>query len=211
MSESFLRILVGSAIYFALKGLKRLISLWKEQRQQPEAVKAELSETDNEMVDKSREVIQENFGDDMVETMKNASSLDRVKLIDKFANDLAEAYGLDITIDIIADNSLCGFYCDAEKRVTFNVHLLMVDSDHPHFATLVREAVCTIIHELRHAVQWQATRDASFWNVGDERANLWKENFNNYIDPQVDVRGYSKQPVEADAETFAAEVMREVE
>lgn len=205
-------LLIGALGSMVIRGLGRLTSIWGEQTQPPETTtQIELNETEKEMVDKSRETIKEIFGDNLVETLKNANNMDRIKLMDQFANKLAEVYGLDITVDVtVADGSLGGYYTDHDKKVVFNLVRLMVDGDNPHFAELATSAVSTIIHELRHAVQWQSVRDPSFWNIGQERAQLWDKNFHNYIQPEVDFRGYVNQPVEADARAFAAAVLREV-
>lgn len=211
LSQILLPLIVGTVIYLAVSGIEKLISRWGAQQQLPDSVQVELSETDLEMVEKSRQVIQETFGDDLVKTLKEANNLDRVKLIDTFGNNLAQAYGLDITIDITADDSVCGFYEDNRRKLVFNVHRLMIDSNNPRFGYYARDAVDTIIHELRHAVQCQAIRSPSFWNVGAERARIWEENFHNYIDPEVDAKAYAEQPLDADAYAFTAEVMREVQ
>ena len=88
----------------------------------------------------------------------------------------------------------------------------MADRDDEFFNYGVRSVMETIVHELRHAVQWKAITENNFWNVDEKTRDLWAENlnFDNYIDPEVDFKGYCEQPVEADARTFSALVMEGV-
>ena len=196
-----------------VKVIVNFIYKWGERHihQVPETVQVELSDTDKEKVKETQQLIHDKFGDSVVETLRTASNKQRVDMMDEFAKDLAQLYGLDIDIDITVDQvSACGFYSWDSKKAVFNIALLMVDGNHENFAAFVREVLDTIIHELRHAVQHKATVDHDFWNVGEERAKAWQDNMSNYIRPNVDARGYAKQPVEADAVTFAGQVMSEV-
>ena len=96
------------------------------------------------------------------------------------------------------------------KILMFNINILMLDKDHELYEKCVRTVLCEIIHELRHAMQWKAINDKDFLETDEATREIWKNNFYNYIDLEVDLRGYSEQPVEKDANTFASLVMEGV-
>ena len=198
-------LLVGAAL--------RLFGIWgtRNPREIPETVKTELSDKDKEKVKETQELIHEKFGDDVVDSLRKASNKQRVDMMDEFARELALLYGLDIEIDITVDKiTSCGYYTYDQKKAVFNIAMLMIDGDHENFADCVYEVLDTIVHELRHAVQHKAVSDPTFWDIGEERAKTWDDNMKNYIRPNVDPRGYARQPVEADAVTFAGQVLSEV-
>ncbi len=193
------------------EGAEYLINLWGTKQKMPEQVKAKMSETDLEMIEKTKEVIKNSFGDSAVDTFANASNKERIDLMTDFANALAKEYGLDIAIDItVSDASNCGFYNWNEKKAVFNIALMMMDKNNEHFAYCVRETIDTVVHELRHAVQHKSIQEENFWNVDEERRIAWANNALNYINSFVDRRGYVSQPLEKDAYTFADMVMEGV-
>ena len=112
---------VGALVFLVVDSMINLDNKWGEQAL-PEAAQVELSETDNKMVERSGEVIREVLGENAVETLRNASNKERINLIDTFATQLAEAYGLkgrrvhtveeleDALRSALADN--CGYVID---------------------------------------------------------------------------------------------------
>ena len=210
-------VLVGLAIA-AVAGvivgaIESLLEFWGDSHTMPEHMQAELSEHDEGMVLETKLVIEDSFGDSVVETLRNASNKERVRLMAEFAEELVKRYGLDIDVDItVSQIENCGQYNWQKRKAEFNIAALMLDGNHEHFEYCVRETLDTIIHELRHAVQHKAIRDEGFWNVEDERRMRWAENMlkGNYIRPEVNFRAYCGQPIEADAATFAARVMEGV-
>ena len=97
------------------------------------------------------------------------------------------------------DRHQCGFYNSRDNTLNLNVADLLSKTPER-----IQEFFDTIIHELRHAVQWKAIREAGYWNVEEERSKAWAKNFANYISASVDPRGYANQLVEVDARTFAS-------
>ncbi len=180
-----------------------------------DAINAELSEADREKIKATQDIANEIFEGNLVDKLKNSSKMERIKLIDEFANRVAQEYGLDdIEIDITVDKvNSCGYYNYQDKKAIFNVLTLTaegVDDNSEEFEYYARDIVDTIVHELRHAVQRKSLSENDFWNIDDERKAQWAENFDNYIRPEINMRGYANQPVEADAVTFAREVMKGV-
>lgn len=206
MSEMLIALAVVLGLDLAVRGISHLLMLWETKKKKPiEGV--ELSETDKEMVQVSRQALQDCFGDDVIGCFRNVDKLTRVNMVSDFARQLAETYGLDIRIDIRMDAEKAGIYSADRKVAEFNVGMLLLDSDHQYFAYFVEQSLTAIVHELRHAVQHEAIRNPGFWNVSDEVRMLWAKDMKNYIDPSVDVRKYAAQLIERDARTFADAVM----
>lgn len=192
--------------------IEGLMERWG-QRSLPEAAQVEMSETDQQMIQESQQLIQECFGENATETLRAASNIERINLMNEFAQRLAQLYDLDIDVDVVIQNANNqGAYNWGTKKAVFNIILLTVDADSPHFEACVRETLDTIIHELRHAVQHKAIEQDGYWNVSEERRGAWANNMapGNYIRASVDYKGYVKQPIEADSATFAAQVLQGV-
>lgn len=189
--------------------MKDLYTDWMNNRKKqpaiPEEARAEMSETDKEKINETRELIEKHFTEDPAEAIGNLSNVDRVQAIADFVKDLARAYDLDIEIDVdLMDSNMWGVYKFGDKKAVFNVAYLMVDKNNEQFRYLVKEILDTIIHELRHAVQHKAIEEPGFWGVSDEQRAEWAYNMEHYINPKTDIRAYAKQPIENDAASFAA-------
>lgn len=217
MIEGFLLSVVASlAIKFVCNiGVNLVVSFFRnlfsnEEQVMPDTIRCELSDTDKQMAQQTNELINEHFGEDVCSSIKSMSNIERLQAADKFANELKELYGLDIDIDVVAqEERQCGYYNWQESKAVFNVIELWIDNNDPAFEEHIKNFFDTIIHELRHAVQYKAVSQEGFWNVEQDRRESWKNNFdpNNYIRAEIDLRGYMTQPVENDAYTFAAYVM----
>lgn len=212
ITDTVITLAIAIAIEFISDVIGKLIHMWGHRRL-PETAKAELSDTDKEKIEETKELIRQCFGDDVIEKIRRSSNKERINLMADFAERLAKEYGLEIDVDVTVSNvNNCGSYDWKSKRAEFNIALLMVDGENEHFEYCVRETMDTIIHELRHAVQHQAVEGEGFWNVDEERKNSWGNNMlpGNYIRAEVDLRRYSSQPIERDAVTFSALVMEGV-
>lgn len=176
----------------------------------PETVQVEMSLTDQEMIQKSQELIHQKFGGNPAECLRFASAEERTSMLRDFARELAVMYGLDdVEVDVYNKKSLneWGYYSWRTKQARFNVFALSVKPDDPQYIAFVREVLDTICHELRHAVQHKSIRSPGFWNISEERSIAWAENMTDYIPGSKDFKAYTRQPVEADAATFAAQVV----
>ncbi len=201
---------IAMSIAFGL--MKVLVDKWKFRKTMPREAMVQMNSTDEEMIAVSKNIIREFFGSDIYETVRCMKNTERIDLMARFANRLAKEYGLDTDIDVdIYELENCGRYIFSENKAVFNISLLMVDKNNKYFEYCVQEVIETIFHELRHAVQWKAVNSNDSRNFDEETLKAWSDNFfGNYIDPDVDFSGYSKQPVEADAMTFAAQIMEGV-
>ena len=89
------------------------------------------------------------------------------------------------------DDTDFGGYSPSENAIYINEHN-MGDA---------KETADTIAHESRHC--WQ--HDIAD-NSDNPQAQAFKENFDDYIRPEDDYRGYRNQPVEADAREYAKNI-----
>ncbi len=126
----------------------------------------------------------------------------RQAVMEEFATRLLKLYGLT-DIKFISDYdsmSICGYY-DFGPRVLFlNKSFLLIDNP-----TILLDAVDTILHESRHAVQHAAMYDHNPLGFDNETIISWVKNRKNYI--RNDPKAYREQPVEADAFSFAANII----
>lgn len=217
-----LEVLGGLAFVIAVKalmnvGVNFLVSFLQgtfgRQRAMPETIKAELSDKDKEMAQQTKDLIHEQFGENVSDSIRAMSNMDRLQAANRFANDLAQLYGLDIEIDVVAqDATQCGYYDWSSGKAVFNIVELWISNDDPDFDAHIQNFFDTIVHELRHAVQRKAVTEPGFWDVEEERRQKWDENFQpgNYVRADVNIRGYMEQPLENDAYTYAAYVMEGV-
>ena len=205
---------ITAVISLVIGAIGKLINLWRyRSRTMPENDKAEMSDTDKEKIQQTQALIHEVFGPDPVERLRSSSNKERIDLMDNFANRLSELYGLDIQVDVTVDQvDHWGGYNWSDNKAVFNIALLMVDGQNEHFDYCAWETIDTVVHELRHAVQYRTITEPGFWNVSEERRTAWANNMRQggYISSATDMRAYASQPVERDAFTFAAEVIEGV-
>lgn len=139
-------------------------------------------------------------------TWERASVEKRQEMLEQFYNEVQEI--LDTHVEGInfvpmvdqATNmpnmTTRGFYDPASNTISVNNYILERDNSYLLFNT--------VIHEMRHAYQWETIDDPSSHIVSKITLEEWIENRthyisfngNNYID-------YISQPVEFDAESFA--------
>ncbi|MBE6728104.1 MAG: hypothetical protein E7562_05615 [Ruminococcaceae bacterium] len=201
-------LLLGVAgIMFIRWAVCNLFGVWGNapaQNPPQQAISAPMSDTDKEKIKETQNFIKEKFGDNVVDHFREIPKKERVAELTEFAEELAKLYGVELEVDINAEHiNSCGFYNFETKTLEFNIKYLMFEKNDENFAFFIKEAINTIVHELRHAVQHKATKESGFWNVDEKTRAKWANNFRNYISPSVDMRGYANQPVEADATTFA--------
>ena len=209
MVETFIVSMVVGAI---LGFVETIWKKWKYKKTIPEELVVPMSKTDEKMIEQSQQIIKEFFGDNIYETIGDMKNIERIQAMADFADCLVKQYGLDTDVDIYVDEeNNCGQYSKKDNKATFNISMLIkADKTDEYFKYCVNTTMDTILHELRHAVQYKAIDEEGFWNVDEATRNQWAKNYDNYISPGVDFKGYSEQPVEADAITFAALVMEGV-
>lgn len=97
--------------------------------------------------------------------------------------------------------STAGYYNEEHQGIAINELFLASDNDY-----VLRVMINTIVHECKHAMQWDAASGRNKHGYSDALIAEWKRNFDDYISPEESDEGYVKQPVEWDASSFAEAV-----
>ena len=120
----------------------------------------------------------------------------REKVFREFATRLLELYGLtDVKVAFEhLDKSYAGCYSFDRKTLSVNVSYLTLNNP-----VLLLDAVDTVLHESRHALQHAAMYGHNPLGFDEETIKSWIKNMKNYIRLENDPKGYREQPVEKDA------------
>ncbi len=95
-----------------------------------------------------------------------------------------------------------GYYNESEQSLNINTSVLQ-NTD----SRLVLILINTIVHECKHARQWDELSGRKNHGYSEETKEQWLENMYNYISSDESDEGYMKQPVELDAWEFADRVI----
>ena len=112
-------------------------------------------------------------------------------LRDSVAEDLGLQEKPDVKYYNNEDNGDLGGYSPSENAIYINEHN-MGDA---------KETADTIAYESRHCWQHEMAESSD-----SSQAQEFRENFDDYIRPEDDYRGYRNQPVEADARDYARKI-----
>lgn len=99
------------------------------------------------------------------------------------------------------DDNTVGFYSEEHRGIALNELYLASDNDY-----ILNFIINTVIHEYKHAMQWDAVSGRNTHGYSEQQISIWKRNFEDYIEPRESDEGYVKQPVEWDASSFAERV-----
>lgn len=137
----------------------------------------------------------------------NATIDERKQLLQDYMYEVAKIYGLqDVNLEIVWDDSLTygedsvtmGAYSHGSHSVYINTNVLTDGVSWCDSYDLFE----TIGHELRHAYQHEAIDHPDDFMVSPETIQVWKDNFDDYINSDDDYQKYRDQPVERDARDF---------
>ncbi|MBR3932293.1 MAG: hypothetical protein IKJ68_00080 [Clostridia bacterium] len=234
MALTFFSVMIGSLIL--IKAIEWLCDYFSARAQFREEdtryntnYEFSLNEKDKQMMDIEADVLKELFPDGIAETLKTLNEEERIKLFEELTQKLALAYGLgsdavekiEFIEDLKSGNSpLCGSYNYGTRTIMLNRTYICFDLhnnrtlDQKIIDDVLVDCVDTVIHELRHAYQWQAcslfanNEDYSVHDK-DNRVVDWATNFVNYVQCNENLEAYNKQPVECDARNFASAVIGE--
>lgn len=99
------------------------------------------------------------------------------------------------------DENTIGFYSETHQGIALNELYLASDNEY-----VINFMINTVIHECKHAMQWDAVSGRNSHGYSEQLISIWKRNFEDYIEPRESDEGYVKQPVEWDASSFAESV-----
>ena len=188
----------------------------------PPYIKEEvLSDYDREIAQQTADVIKGRLSDDPTRKMMEMSSNEKIEAVEAIAKELIELYGLeDVSVEICTlPGSVMGYYNRDAKVLKVDVTDLLVDVEMldekkrvEAYRYIVKETLDTVVHELRHAVQYQAIEvdDDSYWGIDEQRRIEWARNMANYVRSSDNPRRYFQQSIECDSFTFAYVALRGV-
>ena len=159
--------------------------------------------TDIDLRERLTKVLGEIEGGKLFEHIKSLSFEKRKEYFEKTLLPLI-CKERNVTPDFIGwfqDNNTVGFYRESDHGIALNELFLTTDNDY-----VLRTIINTVIHECKHAMQWDAVSGRDTHGYSQNLINIWTCNFNDYISPEESDEGYVKQPVEWDASSFAESV-----
>lgn len=197
----------GAAVYT----INYLAELWGKKSKAPDhLIQGYMSHTDIKMVLKTQEIIKRNFGGSLTEAVMAMDSVERMEAARNFTEGLIREYGLSTQVEFFGDaRERSGYYSYEENKIYINVADLLTNGEDVLTERLL-EFFDTIIHELRHAVQYEAIHREGFWDTDESKRLAWAYNMANYITLKENPSSYARQPVEEDARTFAAQCLEGV-
>ncbi len=136
------------------------------------------------------------------------SSAKRLKILQALENKLAKQNHrepVDVVVHERSDWNCLGMFTvqGGQKKLYVHENLILNPSYRFH-------ALETIIHEGRHATQYNATQrdDLHWWNIREKR---WKANFAGYFSASEDNVLYNNQEVERDAQRYTIKKLSKLE
>jgi hypothetical protein len=207
---------ISVTIGVTIVGIRCLFYYLKDRFGNPEGLyKEDLeyvpTDYDKKMIDGSKDIIQRYFPDGIEETMVRLSLEERINQITSLTSDISKFYQVDIKMlkflsttetsssaETIGEMT-AGYFNEKTNSIAYNVDILATDDSERLY-----EMVNTVIHECRHAFQFKAISTPGFKDIIPyETLIAWANNWQNYIQAEMDLEGYFKQPIEYDARNFA--------
>ncbi len=151
-------------------------------------------------------------------TWEKASASEREAILREYIQEVASTMGISIsqvTFKTSAPENgyiTSGYYSSSGNLVNLNSWLLQ-NGDAQGWNSY--DLFETVVHELRHAYQYQACENPENFVVTEETLNSWQDSFDNYKDTdgfmeegmgqREAYEAYRNQAVEADARSFAGQ------
>jgi hypothetical protein len=122
-------------------------------------------------------------------------------MIEKLVVELNAVMGTNISTVVAygkLSSNVVGHYSRVNNQMSVNIDYLTADGKGIQVLRMV-------IHEVRHAYQYEATSGQGVHLVCEETLNQWRWNFTpgNYDDSTNGYQGYAAQPIEYDAKMFS--------
>ena len=152
----------------------------------------------NECIDTLKD-FQENY----LEKYKSGDVESRNDILNGLHSSFCNSLGIDALLKFESMGVFQMGYHNPETN-TVAINDMMLRDSNP------KDIIQTDLHEIRHAFQEKAVRMPFSVDIYDTTIQQWKDNFDNYISPELDFEAYIDQPVEADANNFASLVYENV-
>ena len=173
------------------------------------------TEEEEKLLEQTEEVVLDYFPQSPGESLVTEDYESRCEAIEDFALQLIEIYGFDDVEVVITDSSekfpdgdgifVYGYANLAERCVYINAGCLKSDD-----VMVLNHIASTIIHELRHMLQYRVATMEKTYGIPYERRYAWRVNMVNYIEAEYDLEGYITQPIEFDARNFTNRVWQRI-
>lgn len=190
---------------------ERLDGFWGRRLVYEELVYTEQEET---AIEKTAEITQDFFPESPGEYLLNEDFESRCEAIEDYGSRLIAYYGLDGVEIVVTDDAelfpdknavfIYGYASASERKIYINAHHLRIND-----SVVLEHIVSTVIHELRHMLQYDIAMMRNTYGVSYERRHLWRYNMTHYIEAEYDMEGYMMQPLEFDARNFTNRVWRQ--
>lgn len=160
-------------------------------------------EVDKQLCERLKKTIGNLGGGNLSGFIKSLSFEDRKiyierVLLPKVAADMGISYNF---IGWFQGSRTIGYYSEERRGIALNELFLASDEEY-----VLNFIINTVVHECKHAMQWEAIFDRNTHGYSAEQIAVWRRNMNDYITPEECDEGYVKQPVEWDASSFAESV-----
>lgn len=171
-----------------------------------------LTETDQEMARETERCISRCFGEPATVCMMQMDAQQRIDKSAELIESLCRLYHISVSEVVFfrEQSGYCGAYSRKNHTISLNAAYLMAND-----AACLLEFLDTIVHELRHAVQWSIiSGENTAWHTPEEIQQSWYNNLtpsSHYISPNRNRKKYRYQPVERDAATFAHAAVKGVQ
>lgn len=172
------------------------------------------TQQEEELIDQTVEIVCNFFPESPGHYLVEEDYESRCEAVEDFGNQLIECYGLDGVDIIITDDAqrfsekdaiyLFGYASISEHKIYINANYLRLDEE-----DALEHIASTLIHELRHMIQYQIASLDRTYGVPYERRHLWRYNMMHYIEPEYDMEGYITQPIEFDARNFTNRIWQQ--
>lgn len=199
---------VSETIQIWAKRYKQYRNALETHRKYIDSVLDSKEEYEPEIIDivlceRLKEVISKIDNGKLIEQIKHMSLEQRKKYIEQV---LFPTISKEMEVNIsfsgwFRSNSTAGVYSEKVMGIAMNEVFLASDNDY-----VLYFMINTIVHECKHAMQWDAVQGRNTHGYSVELIEKWRRNFNDYIEPIESDEGYLKQPVEWDASSFAESV-----
>lgn len=133
------------------------------------------------------------------------SSSKKLKYLQALEIKMAKKQGrspLPVVVNYTLDHDILGCFSVVDGEKFLYINEILITEHHLRFM-----ALATILHEGRHAYQFQVARASKIpWYKFS--AKRWKKNFQGYFTASDDETIYSMQAVERDAQEFAIDTLK---
>lgn len=172
------------------------------------------TEQEETAIEETAEITQDFFPEAPGEYLLNEDFESRCEAIEDYGSRLIAHYGLDGVEIVVTDEAerfpeknavfIYGYASMSDRKIYINAHHLQIND-----SVALEHIVSTVIHELRHMIQYDTAAMRNTYGVPYERRRLWRYNMTHYIEVEYDMEGYLMQPLEFDARNFTNRVWRQ--